>query len=630
MISGVLEVLAFLFKCHTDSRNYNVSHHFPWMFPLAGILIVGGPGLLLALASRLAPRLVTTLAVLAVLLFVTLLGLLCRLPIYTVVSLPLAAVLAWRTAPLLAARVERFDRLVRRNLVVMSGLLVATIVACYGGDAWAEHRGLDHNSAGRGGPNVLLVVLDTVRATNLSLYGYERDTTPNLKRLAARGARFDRAFSTAPWTAPSHASMFTGRWCHELSVGWSRPLDKASPTLAGFLAAQGYATAGFVANTFYCSGETGLSRGFAHYEDYDVSLRAILLCSALVHRTLNFVGKYPELATRLALGDADPSSGHRARKDAARIVGDFLTWLDRLGRQDPGRPFFAFLNCYDAHLPYLAPEIGPALPLGRKPLSPADVTLLKSWWNHEKRRLSAAQVELARDGYDGCIAYLDHQLGRLFEELQRRGRLRDTLVIVTSDHGEHFGEQGLYCHGCSLYLPELQVPLLIFPPEEGAAAVGAGRVVTAPVSLRDLPATIVSMLGRSVQSTSPFPGHSLVPTWSSPPGSSPPPTSPVLSEIDTPAEGDPNQGSSPVCRGPLRSLVEGEFHYIRNGDGHEELYNLQDDPLETHDLAYSASADAATTLCRFRHSLQRAAPAAPRIAKPGTRDPAVLPAKHAE
>ena len=127
--------------------------------------------------------------------------------------------------------------------------------------------------------NVILIVLDTVRAESLSLYGYHRDTTPNLTRLAARGVRFDRAFATAPWTAPSHASMFTGRWCHELSVGWNRPLDGTSPTLAEFLGARGYATAGFVANTTYCSYETGLDRGFAHYEDYDVTLHAVLLCS---------------------------------------------------------------------------------------------------------------------------------------------------------------------------------------------------------------------------------------------------------------------------------------------------------------------------------------------------------------
>ena len=148
----------------------------------------------------------------------------------------------------------------------------------------------------RAGKNVILIVLDTVRADRLGVYGYERDTTPNLARLASRGVRFARAFSTAPWTAPSHASLFTGRWPHELSIGWDRPLDSTHATLAEVLAADGYLTAGFVANTTYCSYETGLDRGFAHYEDYDVTLRGVLLCSSLVERTMNFVHKHPGLA----------------------------------------------------------------------------------------------------------------------------------------------------------------------------------------------------------------------------------------------------------------------------------------------------------------------------------------------
>ena len=109
---------------------------------------------------------------------------------------------------------------------------------------------------------------DTVRAGNLSLYGYNRPTTPNLERLAGRGVRFDLAFSTSPWTLPTHASLFTGKWPHQLGVGWKSPLRDKVPTLAEYLASQGYDTAGFVANLEYCTRETGLARGFAHYEDF--------------------------------------------------------------------------------------------------------------------------------------------------------------------------------------------------------------------------------------------------------------------------------------------------------------------------------------------------------------------------
>ena len=404
-------------------------------------------------------------------------------------------------------------------------------------------------------------------------------------------------------------------------MGWNRPLDARSATLAEFLGARGYATAGFVANTTYCSYETGLDRGFAHYEDYDVTLRAVLLCSAMVQRTLTFVDKHPSIAAAAGLADTEPepAGSQGDRKSAARIHGDFLAWLDRLKRQDPDRPFFAFLNDYDAHHPYLPPEPEPAGvgPLGRKPVSPADVRLLKTWWDLDKSRLGPSDLELARDSYDRCIAYLDRQLGRLFADLEHRGLLRETLVVVTADHGEHFGEQRLFGHGCSLYLPELHVPLLIFPPDAGTQA--AGRVVSEPVSLRDLAATIVDMLGPPIERSARFPGHSLVPTWSGPSGAARPPGEPILSEIEAPPEADPNHGSSPVCHGPLISLVDRGFHYIRNGEGREELYDLERDPHETHDLAHSV--DVAEALRQFRQRFWQGLAQQRLTAAPRKRDP---------
>src|SRR6202035_623313 len=109
-----------------------------------------------------------------------------------------------------------------------------------------------------GSPNVIFFVLDTVAAGHLSLLGYERATSTSLIELAEQGIRFDSARTAAPWTLPSHATMFTGRWMHELSVGWLTPLDNTHPTLAEFLAERGYATAGFVANSTYAGSDSGL------------------------------------------------------------------------------------------------------------------------------------------------------------------------------------------------------------------------------------------------------------------------------------------------------------------------------------------------------------------------------------
>jgi arylsulfatase A-like enzyme len=601
LLSGWLELAMFLLQCrYLDPRNYNASWHFPWMYPVAGLLVLGGPGLVLALAVRTCRRGIPPAVVLTVLGSLAYLGLLFRWPIYTAVCLLLAAGLGYRTARFLAARIERLDVMVVRSLVVMTGLLAATIAWTCAGPPGGDRVPLVGPPAGTPpdtARNVLLIVLDTVRADSLSLYGYHRATTPNLARLASRAVRFERALATAPWTAPSHASMFTGRWPLELSVGWNRSLDATWPTLAEYLAARGYATAGFVANTTYCSYETGLARGFAHYEDYDVSVHAILLCSAVVQRTLNFFHNHPALARWAEQDGPLPQAGHR--KDAARISDDFLRWLSQQRASDPERRFFAFLNYYDAHHPYFPPVTGSAEgpTFGRTPGSSAELALIRNWWDLDKRSLAPRDVALAHDAYDRCIVALDRELGRLFAALEQGGLLKETLVVVTADHGEHLGEQKLYGHGCSLYMPELHVPLLVFAPGSDAA----GRVVAEPVSLRDLAATVVDQAG--VAAGSPFPGSTLARTWSGAKTSTAC-REPILSMIDAPCEADPNRGTSPVCRGPLRSMVEGRYHYIACGDGREELYDLEDDPDETRNLA--GRTPQGVSLGRFRRVLDEA------------------------
>ena len=157
-------------------------------------------------------------------------------------------------------------------VLVQAGLI-------FGGDRFKQWREESRPLPPAGSPNVLLIVLDTVRADHLSLYGYQRPTSPALERLASRGVRFDQARAAAPWTLASHATMFTGRWPHELAIRWMYPLRRDVPTLAEFVVALGYATAGFVANTLYCSYDSGLDRGFTHYEDYVLDkLSAVRTC----------------------------------------------------------------------------------------------------------------------------------------------------------------------------------------------------------------------------------------------------------------------------------------------------------------------------------------------------------------
>ena len=454
--------------------------------------------------------------------------------------------------------------------------------------------------------DVLLIVLDTVRADRLSLYGYEKPTSPVLERLATRGIRFDEARSSAPWTLPSHASFFTGRWPRELGVGWRAPLGARSPTLAEYLASRGYETAGFVANVQYCSYDAGLERGFAHYEDYPFDLAQLRPLRTSILGRLAWDGatwaglssglsRYNPVLRWLLAND---------RKDARAINDEFLGWLDR--RRDHRRPYFAFLNYYDAHAPYLPPE-GAPIRFGPGPRSVLDFFVLVERWNEiDKLHLGQNFADLILDSYENCLAYLDGQLGRLFVELGRRGPMDRTLVIITADHGEELGDHELFEHGESLYRPEIRVPLLILLP----TGRHAGSVVRETVSLRDLPATIVDLVG--LTDGSPFPGRSLARLWRDRrPGHRDDDADDAFSELPAPNPAFPSMGRSPAAKGPLVSLARDKYVYIRDErDGREQLYDESADPRELTDL--SGDAGLQPLLRRLRERLDRISGGRPR------------------
>jgi arylsulfatase A-like enzyme len=492
--------------------------------------------------------------------------------IHEAACLALACGLGYRLAVRLESRAESLLRVVRLTLIplflVAAGVAGLSLRAEFARESSARALLPPPPSTEAGSPNVLLIVLDTVRADRMSLYGYERDTTPALARLAGRGVTFNRARSTAPWTLPSHSSMMTGRWQHELSAGLDCPLDDAEPTIAEHLASRGYATAGFVANTTYAGAETGIDRGFARYEDHPLSFRDVLWTTSIGRRVL-----CPLLAPQPKGSDGHPND--HQRKDAARIRRDFLAWLDR--DEGAGRPFFAFLNLFDAHNPYFPPDdFEPRF--GVRPESEHDLRLFARWFITDKAKLSERDAKLISDAYDDCLAYLDEQVDGLLGDLALRDRLDDTLVIITADHGEHFGEHGLYGHASSLYDQELHVPLLMLLPK----AAQSGRKVAEAVSLRDLPATIVDVLGLS--EGSPFPGRSLARFWSDAEATAPA-AEPILASVDGPAHASPNQGRSPVFRGPMKAVASGARVYIRDAEGREELFDVDADPGQTRDLA---------------------------------------------
>ena len=421
-------------------------------------------------------------------------------------------------------------------------------------------------------PNVLLIILDTVRAKNLSLYGYPRSTSLQLEKLAKDAVVFNQAVATASWTLPSHASMFTGRFPHELSVSWNSGLDRTYPTLAEILNANGYSTAGFVSNIWYCSRESGLNRGFDHYEDFNVSLGQILNSSSLVRTPASDEDLRRMIRWYNELG----------RKPAPDMNADFLRWLTN---RDRSRPYFAFINFFDAHAPYLPPQpydtlLGPRITL--------ENPRLQVGW-----KWSPQQIQGEMNAYDGAIAYLDNQIGRLYDSLQNLGELENTLVIIASDHGEEFLEHGFVSHGYSLYWTSLHVLLMLSYP----GRLPAGLMNNEAVSLRDLPATILDLVG--LQNQDQFPGKSLSRFWEKSAGSSAPVKSALLSEVGfTP--GYPRW--YPISRGDIKSLIFERFHYIKNGDDSEELYDIETDALEKNNLAQLP--EYRTILQNFRKELE--------------------------
>jgi arylsulfatase A-like enzyme len=295
-------------------------------------------------------------------------------------------------------------------------------------------------------PNLLLVSLDTTRADHLSTYGYARETSPNLTKLAAAGARFELAFAPAATTAPSHASVFTGRY--PLAHGVVKngiSLGDAEETLAEHLRAAGYQTAAIV-SSFVLDPRFGWQQGFDHY-DADLSA----------------TGAGREWEGRIV------REGFERRADATTARA--LRWL--AAQRDPARPFFLFVHYFDPHDPYDPPEPFESRFAGRAaPKAPAS-------------------PEIAR--YDGEIAFSDDAIGALLEALAESGLAGSTLVTVFGDHGEGLYDHGHMAHGLHVYEEAVRIPLLFRFP----GRIPADRVIAEPVSLVDLAPTLLALLGRA-------------------------------------------------------------------------------------------------------------------------------------
>lgn len=544
-----------------------------WMIPVVHLIGGGGVMMLAAIGSRLASPAAAWRA----------LGFVAGCYVAAQPALLFLPRLGWLAGALLvagvgstAARVLADDparrvRTARRPIrLAATGLATLGLALLVRGTPRADPGALP--PPGWRGPNVLLVFFDTVRADHLSLYGYGRPTTPNLERLASRGATFEHAISPAPWTLPAHASAFTGRWPFELSADWTRGLDRAQPTLAEAFSDAGYRTAGFVGNSRFLGVETGIGRGFQHYEDYPRSARGAFLATALGRFLITKVRVRRLLGTEWTI----------ASRTADQIRHGFEAWLDRGDAE--GRPFFAFLNFFDAHHPYVAPPPYAGRFGGHPPRRPFRSRLAAAIDPVPVFPHTAAGLDSLIRSYDESIAYVDGELGRVLAALERRGQLANTIVVVTADHGEHLGERGLMDHGNSLYYPLLHVPLVVVWGDR----IPAMRV-SAPVTLRDLPATILGLV--DLPGAARFVGGSWRDLWAH--GGEEPAAGPVVAALT----GDPHRtASQPVSRGDMAAIVVDSLLLIRDGNCQVELFDIADDPLSLTDLTEEISPTPPVTL----------------------------------
>ena len=433
-----------------------------------------------------------------------------------------------------------------------------------------------------GSPNIILITMDTVRTDHLSCYGYQRLTTPNLDRFSQEGVVFKNAYATNSWTLPSHASIFTGLypskhgadhtsdslhgeagqkqeyldWYELLSRNFTK-LSKEHQTLAEILSAGGYRTAGIIGGIF-CSSIFGLSRGFDYYDD------------EIPYFNIRFFLLYQLIDHCFSLNDFFTQYGYLGKRIAADLNNSAFTWLEK----NHDQPFFLFINYMDAHTPYIPPppydgyfsKIPKNIILRNNP--PPDASFVTAQTNlinsviSGDHQLTPEEKELTVSLYDGGILYLDHYLGLLFEKLKDLKAYDNTIIIITSDHGEAFGEHNQMEHGLTLYEEVLRVPLIIKYP----SAYPVHGEVEKRTSLVDLMPTILSFLRYPIPSG--IDGENMEKS-----------SHLLIAELFLGMSKKNHKGTS-----DLRALYEGKEKYIWASHGSGELYNLEKDPQEEKNL----------------------------------------------
>ena len=578
LLTGLVEgVLLFVFQ-HAGLLKGQITYlgsswEVMWITPIFDLLFFLFVGLVLALFAQFVPQVFAkriSLFAFCFLLVFAWIEIYLSGRLNPAATALLGAGIAYQVSLLLYEREKRFNPFVQKTIKGFVGITVLLLIVIQGGFWLQERMAVSKLPAAKEStPNVLFIVVDTLRADHMSLQGYDRETDPTMKRLASEGVMFENAYAASSWTLTTHASLFTGRWPYEHKADGGRVLDDTYPTIAEALSARGYRTGAFNGNFETVKRQWGFARGFVHFEDYYQSISNMAV-SSVYGRILEYYALHKVLNMEFKFD----------RRWAPEINQSALQWID----QDTNRPFFVFINYFDVHAPYVSPD--------RAKFSQFENPggLVNTDWTTADiyNPKTPEQIQSEIDAYDGGIYYTDQQIDLLLKELDQRGVLDNTIVVVTSDHGELFGEHGLWEHHNSLYKPVIHVPMIIWYPK----SVPQNVRISTPVSNTYLPETFLDLLGEPDQTE--FPAFSLARLWRDPASAANFPD--PIAEMAQSSWVNPNHLS---ISGDMFSVISPEWQYIEHSKLGGELYNLADDPDQLNNVA--AESENATVLDDLRN-----------------------------
>jgi arylsulfatase A-like enzyme len=440
-------------------------------------------------------------------------------------------------APIIVLQGEAMSLRVSATLLAVGALLAA-----------APPR----SSAGQGPPNVILIVVDTLRADRVGEeYAQARALTPFLDGLARRGTRFERAYAPSSWTCPSVASLLTSRYPSQHGVNtFDAVLPETEVTLAESLWPLHYHAAGLTAN-FRLTADHGYAQGFAFWD---------------------------------ALFPSDLAPGEKARGD--RMRADLASWLTVNQRDGRDIPLFLYLQFLEPHAPYDPPE-----PFRGRLASPGTTPEVAQRLNAQltaagggTKGLRARDFPILTHLYDGEVGAVDDQIRQLIALLDSDGVLRNAVIVVTGDHGEEFGEHGEVLHGHTLYDEATRVPLIIVAP-----GLAGNQVIREPVSLLSVAPTILDLVGAPPEPR--HEGRSLVPLMRG--GAAP--SAAVISELEP-------LGDGPDFRIHTAAVFDRDRAALLGTHGGVEVYDIGTDPREEHPLPPLLAAESLDLFAAFEQA----------------------------